>query len=516
MAHETYILAVDLGTQSIRAALVTSDGRIAAIVGRPHDVASPRTGWAEQRPDGWWENAAGAIREVIREAGVLNGQVAGIVSCGQMHGPVGVDGQGSVTTQRTQLWCDKRCEEQCGRIRKDHDADALAAVTANRPTSGWLGIKVRWLLDNEPEVYRKSRWFLAPKDFINFRLTGVAATDPSEASGTYLWDAGADRYSARMARVLGVDLDRFPPVVGAHDIVGGLTNAAAEETGLAAGTPVVCGGGDFLVSLLGLGLIGGGDAVDVTGTSTLFVVHRDAPVIHPFVQNLRHVAGGWAAFFMLDSGGMAMKWCRDLLGSTGRGSVTYEEMIALAETVDPGSRGLTFYPYLFGERRAENTCARGAFFGITHEHTAAHFARAVMEGAALSIGMNVVTLRGLGIVIDRVICAGGGTRNRLLTRIKADVLNLPLVVSDEPESTIRGCGILGAFATGMIDDMEGTARARGGAAVTVAPSPDGTAAYRGVQERFTRIYDRMVGFYGDYEGPGIQSGKGVGDETQPS
>jgi xylulokinase len=507
-----YILAIDLGTQSIRAALVTGDGSIAAIARRPHEVASPHPGWAQQRPDDWWKSAAGLIREVTAIAGISPGEVGGIVSCGQMHGPVGLDGEGRVVTEWVQLWCDKRCEVRCERIRKEYDVDALSAVTANRPTAGWTGIKVAWIRDNEPGVYRESRWFLAPKDFINFRLTNVAATDPSEASGTYLWDAAADDYSPETARILGLDLGKFPPVARAYDIVGGLTKGAAEETGLAAGTPVVCGGGDFLVSLLGLGMIGSGDAADVTGTSTLFVVHRDTPIVHPFVQNLRHVAGGWAAFFMLDSGGIAMKWCRDLLGSTGRGEVTYDEMIGLAEAVEPGSRGLTFYPYLFGERRAENTRARGAFFGITHEHTAAHFARAVMEGAALAIGMNVGILRGLGIEIDRVICAGGATRNQLLTRIKADVLDLPLVIPDEPESTIRGCGILGAFATGMVDIMDGTARAQGTAAVTVNPDAGGAAAYRAIQGRFTRTYDRMVGFYEDYE----DGCKGAGDGTHAS
>jgi len=500
-----YILAIDLGTQSIRAALVSADGRIEAIAQIAHDVDSPHPGWAQQRPDDWWETAAAAVRDVMGRAKCSPGEVAAVVSCGQMHGPVGVDERGRVVTEWTQLWCDKRCEAQCERIRRECDADGLMAVAANRPTAGWTAIKVRWILENQPEVYRKSRWFLVPKDFINYRLTGIAATDPSEASGTYLWDAGGDRYRPETARLLGIDLEKFAPVIRAHDIVGGLTHEAARTTGLTAGTPVVCGGGDFLVSLLGFGMIGSGDAVDITGTSTLFVVHRDTPVIHPFVQNLRHVAGGWVPVFMLDSGGIAMKWCRDLLGSAGRGDMTYEEMIALARDVEPGSRGLTFYPYLFGERRAENTRARGAFFGITHEHTAAHVARAVMEGVALAVGMNVEILTDLGIEIERVICAGGGTRNGLLLQIKADVLGLPLVVSGEPESTLRGCGILGAFATGMIDDMDRAAQsaqaaqaAQNGVSTTITPDAGRAAAYREIRERFTGVYDRMVGFYEDY------------------
>jgi xylulokinase len=494
-----YILAVDLGTQSVRAAVVSTDGAIVGIAQLPHDVDSPRIGWAQQRPDKWWESAVRAIRQVTETTGVAPGDVACVVSCGQMHGPVGVDGGGNVVTEWTQLWCDKRCEPQCDRIREASDVDELAAVTANRPTPGWVGIKVRWILDNQPEVYRRSRWFLVPKDFINYRLCGAAATDPSEASGTYLWDAVSDRYSPEMAERLGLDLAKFAPVSPAHAIVGGLTAAAAAQTGLLSGTPVVCGGGDFLVSLLGLGMTGEGSAADITGTSTLFVVHRKDPVVHPFIQNLRHVAGGWVPFFMLDSGGIAMKWCRDLLSSTGKGGVTYEEMIELAEAVDVGSDGLTFYPYLFGERRKENTRARGAFFGISHGHGAAHFARAVMEGVALSVGMNAGLMRELGIELRRVICAGGGTRNRLLSEIKANVLGVPLEITDEPESTVRGAGLLGAYATGLVGDLDEAARAlASGGRVTVEPREAETTRYRELQERFNGVYNHLLGFYDGY------------------
>jgi xylulokinase len=496
-----YVLAIDIGTQSIRAALVCENGEIGGLAQVPHGIDSPHPGWAEQRPDAWWESAAGAVRDVLARTGTPPREVACVVSCGQMHGPVGIDERGDVVTPWTQLWCDKRCEDQCDRIRKNLDTDGLAAITANRPTAGWVGMKVAWIREHEPDVYEKSRWFLVPKDFINFRLTGVAATDPSEASGTYLWDAEKDRYSPEMAAAVGVDLSKFAPVLPAHGVIGTLTDVAARKTGLRAGTPVVCGGGDFLVSLVGFGMTGTGDAVDVTGTSTLFVVHRDRPVIDPFVQNLRHVAGGWVSFFMLDSGGIAMKWCRDLLGSAA-GPVTYERMIALAEAVGPGSRGLTFYPYLFGERRRENVRARGAFFGITPEHGAAHFARAVMEGVALCVGMNVGIFHDLGIEIERVICAGGGTRNGLLTQIKADVLNLPMAVSGQPESTIRGAGLLGAYATGLIDDMNAAAEtATSETAVTIMPDDQRAAAYRSVQERFNRVYEHMVGFYEKYEDP---------------
>lgn len=495
-----YILSIDLGTQSIRVAVVSVEGGIEGIHQIPHDVRSPKAGWAEQMPDSWWENTRTAIRVVLEKTGVSPKSISGVITCGQMHGPVGIDGDGGITTEWTQLWCDKRCEDQCDRIRENHDTDKLAGITANQPTAGWVGIKVVWIRERQPDIYKRSRWFLVPKDFINFRLTDTAATDPSEASGTYLWDAKRNEYSDEMAVILGVDLDKFAPVSPSHEIIGKITDRAAKETGLLSGTPVVCGGGDFLVSLLGLGMTGGGDAADITGTSTLFVVKREEPIVHPFVQNLRDVTGNWVPFFILDSGGIAMKWCRDLLSSAGNGEVTYDEMIEMAGGVPPGSGGLTFYPYLFGERRKENTGAMGAFFGITIEHRAPHFARSVMEGAALSIGMNFNIFKEVGVDIGRVICAGGGTRNRLLLEIKANVLGLPLEVPDEPESTITGSALLGGYGVGLIKDIDEAVkklRERSGVE-KIEPDQETAARYRGIQERFNKIYDRMVGFYEDY------------------
>jgi sugar (pentulose or hexulose) kinase len=177
-----YILSIDLGTQSIRGAVVSKDGGIKGISRIPHDVRSPRAGWAEQRPDSWWRGVKDAIRGVLDETGVPAKSIAGVVSCGQMHGPVGIASDGRVTTKWTQLWNDKRCEEQCIQLRENHDTDELAKITGNRPTAGWVGMKVAWIKEHMPDVYKRSSRFLVPKDFINFRLTGKAATDPSEAS----------------------------------------------------------------------------------------------------------------------------------------------------------------------------------------------------------------------------------------------------------------------------------------------------------------------------------------------
>jgi sugar (pentulose or hexulose) kinase len=412
-----------------------------------------------------------------------------------MHGMVGIDDAGRVTTEWVQLWCDKRCQAQCEAICRDHDEEELAPITANPIVPSWTGPKVRWFKENQPRSYQRARWFLVPKDFINYRLTGVAATDPSEASGSYLWDWRADGYSQAMAEVVDVDLGRFAPVFASHQVIGTVTETAAGRTTIPAGTAVVAGGGDFPVSMLGFGIVGQSVASDVTGTSTLFAMHSSGPLVHPAVFNLRHVVDGWIPFKLLDTGGLSVSWCKDLMGSARGEEVSFDELIQMASSVPPGSEGLVFYPYMLGERRLANASARGAYLGITLNHKAGHFVRATMEGVALAMGMDLRLFQNLGVEVKRFLCVGGGTRNQLWNQIKADVVQMPLEISDEPEAGLKGAAILGAAGAGLIDDPAAAACQRRTAARTVQPNPETSRQYQSVLDEFSRIYDHMLGFW---------------------
>jgi xylulokinase len=489
------ILALDIGTQSVRAAVVSADGEILGIAQCKHEVSSPHPNWAQQRPDQWWDETCRAAREVLATSGAPAKSIAAVAACGQMHGPVGIDDSGEVTTPWVQLWCDKRCQPQCDRVRREHDEAQLSAVAANPVNPAWTGLKVRWHKDNQPQVYRRTRWFLVPKDFINFRLTGVAAADPSEASGSFLWDWQKDGYSGPLAAAVGVNLDRFAPVRASHEVIGAVTAGAAALTDIPKGTPVVAGGGDFPVSMLGFGIVGEGATADVTGTSTLLATHAPKPLVHPAVQNLRHVVAGWVPFTILDCGGLSMKWCKDWLSSLRSGDVSFESMIEMASRVPEGSDGLLFYPYMLGERRRENTAARGGYVGITLNHTGPHFIRAVMEGVALAMGRDVGIFRSLGVAVDRVFCVGGGARNELWSQIKADVLRVPLVFAEEPEAGLKGAALLGAAGAGLIGDPAVAALERRAAGKSIQPRPERFEVYQAALKEFVRLYDHMLGYW---------------------
>jgi xylulokinase len=489
------ILAIDLGTQSIRAGLMTPGGRTAAISQQAHSIDSPRPGWAQQNPVAWWDITRGVIKDVLAKSGIRPSEIAGVIACGQMHGPTGIGFDGNITTEFTQLWCDKRCEPQCIEARLSFGEKPLQETTGNVPGAGWTGLKVKWIKDNQPKVYEKTECFLVPKDFINYRLTGAFVTDFSEASGSFLIDSDNGQYSDEMAERLGLDLNKFPGIFRSQEIIGRVTRDAAMHTGLAEGTPVMAGGGDFIVSLVALGLTNGETAVDMTGSSSLFVVQKDSPVIHPAVSNLMHVLGGWVPFVMLDTGGLNMKWCRDFISSAAGADISYDDMIAAAEDIPEGSDGLLFYPYLLGERRSDNVNSRGMFAGITPGHRSGHFSRAVMEGTALALGMNAAVFRELGVKIKRVCCIGGATRNRLLSRIKANVYGVPVEIAGEPETTLSGAGILGAYGLGLVTDLSGAANMLFSEKTVIEPDEKSVRIYEGLQNEFTQFYKHMLGYW---------------------
>ncbi|MFW9950649.1 MAG: FGGY-family carbohydrate kinase [Candidatus Thorarchaeota archaeon] len=490
------ILAIDLGTQSIRAAIVDIDGTIKAISQIDQEIDTPQPGWAQQKPEIWWKMTKLAIQQVISLAKKEVSSIQGICTCGQMHGPVGIDTIGNITTEWTQIWMDKRCDSICDEFRKKYEENGLVkGVTANPINTGWSGVKIRWIKDNQPKIYNNSRWFLVPKDFINFKLTGIAATDPSEASGTFIYDSITDAYSEKMANIIGVDIEKFAPIHNSYDTIGYISNQISDELGLPPDLPVSAGGGDFIVSLLGLGLIDESTAVDMTGTSTLFIVHKEHPIIHPQVQNLRHVIKGWTPFTMLDCGGLSLQWYKDFLSLAAEKEITYDKMIKMAEQIPIGSDGLQFYPYFLGERRKENIFARGCFFGLKLNHNAAHFARSIMEGVALALGKDMDIFKKVGVKVERVYCVGGATRNKLLYQIKADIMQLPQIIKDQPEASLIGCGLLGAFGLHLIKDFNFHLQEDLTPKIIIKPNHSLMEQYYQMQKEFNKMYNHLLGFW---------------------
>ncbi|WP_374649908.1 FGGY-family carbohydrate kinase [Dongia sp.] len=496
MPQDLY-LAIDIGTGSARAALVDFSGRILAIAAKEYDQIVPQYGWSEQRPLDWWAGVVDSIRQLLaREAGAAR-RIAAICACGQMHGTVLLDGDGQLTRATVPLWNDKRTAAQVKAFEAAHKPADYLSQSANPPTPAWPGFKLQWLRDQDRPAYEAAQAVVMPKDYVNFRLTGEIAMDRTEAACSFLMNPADGTWSPHMCDLLDLDIGKLVAIRRPTDILGPVGRAAALETGLPAGIPVLVGGGDFPVALLGSGVSRAGLCSDVTGTSAIITVVADAPLLDPEISNIGTVEGGWGGFVLLESGGDSMRWARRAFHEK---ALSYEEIVARAATAPAGADRLFFLPYLTGERFGKHRNSRAQFFGITAEHGTAHLHRAVMEGVALAVARQLQIMeQAAGRKLERVIASGGGAKTPLWLKIKASAYNIPILVPEEAECGVVGCAAIAATATGRFRDTEGAAAAFVHYAGEVLPDPAWAETYRRMQPVFNRLYQHAQALYDDLD-----------------
>jgi xylulokinase len=442
-------LAIDVGTQSSRAAVLTLDGHVLAIASRPHTMATPRPGWAEQNPADWWDATLRNVRDVVSET-ADRVWVRAVAACGQMHGAVPVARDGALLAAAVQLWCDKRAAPVATEIDALPDRDAVMLRAGNVPAPAWSGFKMAWMKREQPELYDRAWKILAPKDFINFRLTGVAATDLSEASGSFLMDSSDGTWSRELIELLDLEDRHLPPVHTSSEVIGTILPEVTRETGLLPGTPVVAGCGDMLALLLGAGVTAPGAACDTSGTASIISFYARHPIADRRLMNLHAAGPHWISFGILDSGGGSLRWWRDqfIADKDNDGDVVYEHMMVDAASVPVGSEGLLFLPYLLGERTLGSADSRGVFFGLHPRHGRAHATRAILEGICFDLRQSLEIAREAGLTIAEMRTGGGGARSALWSQIKADVYGIPVSTLRHEEAGILGAAMLAGVGIG--------------------------------------------------------------------
>jgi xylulokinase len=493
---ETYYLAIDVGTGSARAALVNTHGVIVSIAAREHEQIVTRYGWSEQRPADWWLGVAGAIREVLGSTPHAAENIAAICACGQMHGTVLIDSDGQLTRETAPLWNDKRTLAQVAAFRASQPAGSYLPLTANPATPAWPGFKLQWLKQNEPDAYARAATVFMPKDYINFRLTGERAWDWSDASTSFLMDPETRSWSQPMLDKLGLDGSKLPPIRSPQEILGTVTSEASQATGLREGTPVLVGGADYPLSMLGSGVYGPGLGSDITGTSSIITVIADTPMLHPEVSNMISAEGLWGRFMLLDSGGDAVRWARRAFHEN---TLSYEAVAQKAADAPVGSEGLFFLPYLTGERLGEQSNSRAQFFGIGAKHGTAHLHRAVLEGVAFGVRRHIGVIESAGVRMERLVAASGGARAALWLEIKASMYRTPILVPAQLECGVIGCAILAATAHGQFARLGDAVAAFVQFEREVLPDPRASDTYDRMMPIFDRLYTSSQQFYDDLD-----------------
>ncbi|MCW3006774.1 MAG: xylulokinase [Solirubrobacterales bacterium] len=469
------VLGLDVGTTAVKAIALSPDGDVLARAQRPYPLSMPRPGWAEQDPEDWWRASQEALAEVTD-----GDEVAGIGLSGQMHGLVALDGADRVIRPAI-LWNDQRTQAECDEIERRVGRARLIALTGNRALTGFTAPKLLWLARHEPDAYARIAHVLLPKDYVRLRLTGEHATDVADASGMLLLDVAAREWSDEVLEALEVPREWLATL---HESVEG--SGRTRDSGVV----VAAGAGDQAAGALGVGVVQPGPLSIVLGTSGVVFASLDAFAADPDarVHAFCHaVPNRWSAMGVMLSAAGSLAWLRSVTGNA-----PYDELLAEAARWEPGADGLTFLPYLAGERTPHaDPGARGSFTGLSLHHDRGALVRAVLEGVACGLRDCLDLVSALGSpdvppTLGRI--SGGGARGELWTSIVASVLGLPLQRVAVEEGAAYGAALLGGVAGGVwADAAEAVATCvRPGA--TVEPVAAWIQPYRELALRYRALY----------------------------
>jgi xylulokinase len=469
-----HAIGFDLGTSGLKAVLVDEAGRVLRSTRQAYPLEVPAAGWAEQDPDLWWQALLAASRPLL-DGGPAPDAVG---LAGQMHSAV-VLGPEAAPLCRAILWNDQRTLEECAEVEMRLGA-ALADWTCNRLRTAFTASKILWLRRHHPDLYARLRTILLPKDFLRLRLTGVRATDVTDASGTGLFDVRRRRWSERALEALGVARDWLPEAHESPSLIASVGAEGAAASGLRAGTPVAAGAGDQAAAALGSGAVAPGMLSIILGTSAAVQLATAQAIPDPngVFQTFCHaLPGTWQLMGGVLSGGGSFDWFGRLAGiarpAGAAAGVDFELMCQMAEAVPAGAEGLLFLPYLTGEGAPHlDPEARGAWFGLTRRHDHRHLARAVIEGVAFAVRGVVEAAEALAGGAREIRISGGGGRGQIWLRTFANVLGRRVTAVGAGDSSARGAALLAlAAATGRQARALAAAWAPPGRAVEPEPGP---------------------------------------------
>ena len=486
------VLGLDVSTTATKAILVDEHGAVRGIGSAEYDYDVPRPLWSEQDPNLWWDATQSAIRSATAAAGIDPGEVAAVGLTGQMHGAVLLDASDEPLRPAI-LWNDGRTAAQCDLIRDLIGPERLVELTGNDALTGFTAPKLLWVREHERSTWDRVAHVLLPKDFVRQRLTGVHAIDKADGAGTLLFDLARRDWSFEVLDALDIDPSLLPPTFEGPAVTGVVTGAAADATGLRAGTPVVAGGGDQAANAVGVGVIDPGTVALSLGTSGVVFAATDRPSfeprgrVHAFCHALPE---RWHLMSVMLSAAGSLRWYRDTLAP----GMAFGDLVAEAADVPAGSDGLWFLPYLTGERSPHpDPYARGAFVGLTVGHRRPHLTRAVLEGVAYGLRDGLDLMRTAGMPPPaQVRASGGGLASPLWRQILADVLDVELVGPATTEGAAYGAAVLAMPAAGLAPSVHEAVARCVSVAPLAEPGAEAAAAYRERHALHRELYPALA------------------------
>ncbi len=443
--HNQLICVIDLGTTGNRAVIFDQNGREVAIAYREFPTVTEEHGQSEQDSEDWWRTTRETIKDALEKAKVDAKAIAAVSVVTQRATLVPLDAQRKPLA-RAITWMDTRISPS---------AEKFAEQVKQR-------VSVRralWIKDTQPKIFTKTEKFAVPDAFLYHRLCGVLASDLSNHIYGIL-DRQSLTLSEPLGEELGLPVSLWPDIVTSGTIIGEVTPEAAKQTGLAKGTLVVAGGGDQQCSVLGLGVLELGIAKGTTGTGTFIVTPVEKETRDPMgvlFCNPHVLPNQWVLEGVLPGTGAILRWFRDEFGHVEKtvaervGRDPYDVICELAANAPPGCDGLVLFPFF--------TFSLGILHGLGFQHSRAHIARAILEGAAYAGRFMIDTSFGAGVTINELRLDGGGARSALWRQIHCDVAGRRALYTQVDEGTALGAAILASLGTKIYSSVEEAVKA---------------------------------------------------------
>ena len=487
-----YILGIDIGTTSLKAALFDADLQAVGRAKVGYSTVYPAPGWAEQDPRQWWDAMKTALGSLYSAPGAPEPADLAIIAIDAMTPTmVPVDAQGRAL-RNALIWMDRRAEVESQAI-DEALGDDLFRIAGNVSDPSNFAPKARWLKDREPEIYARTARLLFANGYLVHRLTGVFSADASNCGMSLLCDTVESRWSPRLIDGSGLDRDRLPDIYECTDVVGTVSTAAARELGIREGTRVIAGAMDNVAAVMGTGTFGNLELCLSAGTATNVNLCADAAHFDPSFLVYRHlIPGMWIHAGGVDYGGAGYKWFAGLIHESD-----YAALDRRAADAVPGARPLLFLPYMVGQRAPLwNSHTRGVLFGLDPSMNDGELARAFMEGNAFGVRKILGLMTNLGVAPESCRLTGGCADSRVYSQIFADVLEVPIERIGEADTATLGMAMAGAYAEGLAPDIR-TFKDRVSIRGTQRPDADLSAHYERAFRLYARLYESLIPSFED-------------------
>ena len=500
------LLGIDYGTGGCKVTAIGDDGSFVGEASTEYETYHEHPGWSEQEPSDWWRALCASLKK-LAEKGVDLKQVAALALDGSTHNAVLMDAAYR-PIRRTIMWTDQRATAECEALKAGW-GEKVFSTCYQMPAPTWTLPQMMWLKANEPDVMKCVEHVLFVKDYVRYLLTGHAATDYIEAQGTLFFDMRSLKWSEELIELAGLKMSAMPAIIMPTDVVGGVTEAASAETGLAVGTPVVCGSSDSAVEDYGAGAVEPGDLILKLATAGNVNSMTAEPHPHPKTLTYSHIVPGmWYSVSATNAAALCMRWFRDAFylqdvprrgaeaqGGSKNSASPYQLIDAEASASPIGANGVFFHPYLQGERCPYwDANLRASFAGVSISSTRGDFARALMEGVAFSLRDCYGTLEEMRLPVKRIFLIGGGARSKLWSEIVANVFNCTVAVPTPGDASF-GAALLAGTGIGVFTDVKEAVARCLRIDRTITPDPEAAREYDRLFHCYRKIHDALAPIY---------------------